>query len=112
MSSTDVRECLLLVMLAQVLEISRWNLLTFSAGAASVCEATLTIVRRVMKTFLDSKTTEGNATCTAVCAKLRSLHDTRPSQTKTLKMCLKNRDATVCSGRNSINQLVLKMFTV
>jgi hypothetical protein len=57
-------------MLAQVLEISRWNLLTFSAGAATVCEEALTIVRRVMKIFLGAKTTEGNVTYTVVCTKL------------------------------------------
>lgn len=66
MSSTDVPDCVLLVILAQVLEISRWNLLTFSAGAAVVCEEALAIVRRVMKTFLGTKTTEGNVTCTVV----------------------------------------------
>lgn len=70
MSSTDVPDCVLLVMLAQVLEISRWNVLTFSAGAAAVCEEALTIVRRVMKTFLGTKTAEGNVTCTVVCMKL------------------------------------------
>ena len=70
MSSTDVPDCVLLVMLAQVLEISRWNVLTFSAGAAAVCEEALTIVRKVMKTFLGTKTTEGNVTYTVVCTKL------------------------------------------
>jgi hypothetical protein len=70
MTSTDVQDCILLVILAQVLEISRWNLLTFSAGAAAVCEEALTIVRRVMKTFLGMKTTEGNVTCTVVRTKL------------------------------------------
>lgn len=58
LSSTDVRDCVLLVVLAQVLEISRWNLLTFSVGAASVCEEAITVIRRVLKTFLDTKTTE------------------------------------------------------
>ena len=60
MSSIDVPDCVLLVMLAQMLEISRWNLLKFSAGAAAVCEGALAIVRKVMKTFLSTKTTEGN----------------------------------------------------
>jgi hypothetical protein len=66
LSSTDVRDCVLLVVLAQVLEISRWNLLTFSVGAASVCEEAITVIRRVLKTFLDTKTTEGNLTCIVV----------------------------------------------
>lgn len=57
---TDVPECPLLVMLAQVLEVSRWNLITFSPGAVSVCEEALLVVRTVMKMFLSTKTVEGN----------------------------------------------------
>ncbi|XP_021914752.1 uncharacterized protein LOC110827415 isoform X2 [Zootermopsis nevadensis] len=55
---TDVPECPLLVMLAQVLEVSRWNLITFSPGAVSVCEEALLVVRTVMKMFLSTKTVE------------------------------------------------------
>jgi hypothetical protein len=48
------------VILAQVLEVSRWNLKTFSPVAVSVCEEALFTVRRVIKMFLSTKTTEGN----------------------------------------------------
>lgn len=57
-SCIGVPECPLLVVLAQVLEVSRWNILTFSAGAVAVCDEACSIVRSVMKTFLGTKATE------------------------------------------------------
>jgi hypothetical protein len=65
-SCSGVPECPLLVVLAQVLEVSRWNILTFSPGAVSVCEEVCAIVRSVMKTFLGTKATEGTSPCNCV----------------------------------------------
>ncbi|XP_069668993.1 uncharacterized protein [Periplaneta americana] len=54
----NIPHCLLLMILAQVLETSRWTLLTFCSGAVSVCEETLAIVRRMVNDFLDTKEIE------------------------------------------------------
>ncbi|PSN47714.1 hypothetical protein C0J52_12149, partial [Blattella germanica] len=58
-ASVGTLYCPLLVMLAQIIEACRWNLLTFSVSVASVCDTALVIVVEcVLPTFLESKTEE------------------------------------------------------
>ncbi|KAJ9597538.1 hypothetical protein L9F63_011596 [Diploptera punctata] len=54
----DVPYCPLLAMLAQVINESRWNILTFSSSLVSVCDEALAIINTMLVAFLNMKAEE------------------------------------------------------